>query len=446
MAGLDDFFKGGGGGEQLLVWGILNQLLAAAMAPAISEITQTENAAFPLTPLSAEQSAVATLRGIMAGGDAANEALRSGVSNQRFATLQALAASPPPLSFVLAAYQRSKGIGGPGGGALLDIGEALADLGFNEKYRPVIEALATEIPTTQAVMEALLEGQISRDEALSRYLAAGGDPGWFDTDYNRQGQAPTPTQALELLNRGIIPRDGEGPDSVSYHQAFLEGPWRNKWEDVFAALRLYLTPPRTVSAMLREGSIDEALATKWLTENGLEGETLAAYLRAASHTTTPAQRELTKTEVLSLYNDQLITPEQAIADLVALKYQPGDAQLLIANEDKKRAGAAVKQAVTRLQNLYLAGTNDAAASSAALRQLGLPDVQVANLIATWRLEQATVTRTLSEGQIVSAWYYDIFSADPATNQQIALSRLQGLGYSVADAKILMGTRSHTVVP
>lgn len=428
------------------MYGILQQLLGGALGPAVSDIAQAVNSADPVNPLSPQELATLVARKFVDVGPAATEAAKSGLGPGRFDQLVQLASQPPSLGFIIAAYQR--GIIGDGDAAShgLSLQAALADLGLEPQWADVIKQLTVSIPPTEAVMDAWLEGQIEEPEARTRYLAAGGDPTWFQSDYNRQGQAPTPVQALDMLNRGIIALDGTGPESTSYKQAFLEGPWRNKWEPAFEQLRYYLTPPRTITAQLREGSIDEALAIKWFTENGLDADTMAAYLRGASHTTTATQRELTKTEILGLYDNQLITTEQATTDLVAAKYTAADAALLLALEDKKRANAAVKTAVTRLQNLYLAGTNSVATTNAALHALGLNDQQVANLLTTWNLEQSAVTRTLSESQIVQAWHWQIFSADQATNLAVAVSRLQALGYSVADARILIGINAHAPLP
>lgn len=441
MPSLSDFFGKGSIGEQLLVWGVLNQLFGAAINPAIIDITQAVNSLDPVVALSPEQLAIAAVRKIIDPGNAESEAAKSGIGGGRFTELTELAQQPPGLSLILAAYQRSQAATGGATDAPVDIDAALADQGINELYWPMIKALSVTIPTAAEVLNAWLEGQIEESEAVARITATGLDPTWIQTAYNANGQAPTPVEALELWNRGIIAEDGTGPDATSYEQAFLEGPWRNKWLDSFKALRFYIPPPRTVQAMLREGTIDVAQATTWLNASGVYGDTLAAFLKSTSHAASTTQRELSRTDVVDLYEGQLISSDQAISDLTALKYTADDARLIIALADQKQATAATKSAVTRLKNLFLAGTNSAAASKAALAALGIPDAQIANLIAVWGLEQAATVRTLTEAQIVAAWYYELFAADAPTNQQIAVSRLTQLGYSVDDATLLIEIRN-----
>lgn len=426
--------------EQFLIWGVLAQLLGAALQPAITAITDTLNTAEPINPLSAESAATALARNILTTPDAAAEAANSGINSNRFDTLTALARQPLSLGLAMAGYQRAQGTSGPADAQIADLDTVLNDLGISPQYWAAIKGLAVEIPTVQQVMNAWLQGQIEEAEALTRYLAAGGDPSWFQTSYNAQGEAPTPVQALDMLNRGLIPQEGTGPDSISYHQAFLEGPWRNKWLAPFLGLRYYVPPARTVTALLKEGAITEAQATQYLQAQGLDAELTAIYIAAASHHTTVAQRELTQAQVIDAYESQLITHDEALTDLVALRFTASDAGLLLSLADKKQAVASTKQAVTRIRTLFLNGSDTAVTARNALASLGLQGDQVSNLIATWQLEKATVIRTLTVAEISSAYYYEFFTL--AT----AMAKLQALGYSPADAQVILAIRVKGLLP
>lgn len=441
MATFGETFGPNSTAGSFLIWNLLSQLTGAALAPALLDISTAANTLDPVAPLTPEQLATAVARTILDADAAADEAGKSGIGPGRFAQLIKLAQQPPALGLIIAGYQR--GIIGDGDRASggLTLQAALADMGINPQWENVIRDLTVNIPTAEAVLNAWLEGQITEGDARPRLLAAGMDPTWIQTAYDSEGQAPTPVQALELWNRGIIPESGTGPESVSYEQAFLEGPWRNKWLDPFKALRFYLPPPRTVTALIREGSITPAQGAQYLAAQGLDPTLQAIYLSAASHTTTAAQRELTQAQIIDLYESELVTHDQAVADLVAARFSTPDANLLLALADRKKAAAATKTAVARLRSLFLAGSQDANASLAGLRALGLTDAQSSNLLATWQLEQGHATRTLTESQIVAAWFYQLFSDDAATNQQAALAKLVGIGYTADDARILLEVRN-----
>lgn len=440
MVGIGDLFGEGTIGQQFLVYGVLQQLFGAAMNPALLDIAQAVNSADPVATLTPEQLAAGVVRQILDGGNSESEAAKSGIGPGRFEQLQLLAAQPPALGLLLQAAQRSLGLVGPGMDAGVDLDAALADLGISSQYRPLVKAQLYQSPTADQVYLAWLQGQITEDEARSRIAATGLDPSWITSGYNAQGQAPTPNELLDLWNRGIIAESGTGPDSTSYDQGFLEGPWRNKWLEAFKALRLYIPPPRTTQAMLREGTITEAQATIWLNSYGVFGDTLAAFLDGTHKTTSVAQRTLTQAQVLDLYESKLATKDEALADLVALKYSAQDATLLLELADLKAATASTKSAITRLKNLYLAGTNTATQTRAALTALGLTDANVVNLVTTWNLEQSAQVRTLTAAEIAGAFFYNILTQPTAT------ARLVAMGYSSSDAEIVLAVRQHALLP
>lgn len=433
---LDAAGSAAGSLKQFFLWQVAGQLVSAALAPALADIQQAAFSTDANLTLSPEQLAVGSLRGLLDPGNSESEAAKSGIGPGRFAQLKLLAGSPPSLEYLIAGYQRAVLGSGSADAYGVDFEATLTDLGIAAKYHALIRGLAVQIPSAQAVMEALLEGQIDEDEARSRYAAAGGDPDWFQTDYNRQGQAPTPVEALEMLNRGLIEQDGTGPDSTSWEQAFLEGPWRNKWASAFLGLRYYVTPPRSVVAQLRAGAITEAEAAAYLAEAGVKPATAAQFIKEATHTATAAARELSQAQVVAAYEAKLITAAEATADLVALKYSASNAALLLALADKKQATSAAHAAVTRIQTLYLSGKDTAATATTALRSLGLDDGAVSALLATWDLERTTTTRTLTEAQIVAAVFYG------AMTVETGVARLMALGYDNQDANILIINRTH----
>lgn len=440
MPGLSDVFGKGSIGEQLLVWGFLNQLITAATAPGISEIQQSVYTDFPVLPIPPELAATLVQRGYLQPGDGIDWAAKSGIGTDAFHLLVKAATGAPPTDALLAGFNRGiLGWADAGPGEASGVG-GLRRAGLGDEWFDLMEQLAVQIPTVQEVMNAYLEGQIERGEALDRYTKAGGDPTWFQQSYDSQGEAPTPVEALEMLNRGLIGEGGTGPGATTYEQAFLEGPWRNKWLPAFLGLRYYLPPPRTVTALRREGSITTAQATKYFQAAGLDADLTAIYLKAGSVTASTAAKELSQSQIIALYEDKLITAAEATTQLVAHKYSASDAHLLLALADTKEAAASVKSAVTRIRTLYLTGKNSATATIAALHTLGLDPTQVTELIATWDLEAVANVKTLTAAEYAGAVYYGIM------DQATAIAGLMRLGYDAYDAWVVISIRLHAPQP
>lgn len=446
MVDLGGLFGEGSVAQQMFVWNVLGNVISAAITPAITEITKLVNSQFPELPLAAPDAAQAVARGLTDVQSGADTAAQSGYDTAAFTAMVELAQRAPDLGLVLAAYHRQIVAEGNPDGTEVSLRGALTDAGIPTRWHDTIIKTAVQVPSGAEVMNAWLEGQIDEAEAQRRWAEAGMDPTWFQTAYNANGQAPTPDQALELLNRGIIPKMGTGPDSISYQQAFLEGPWRDKWLQPFLALAEYLPPPRTVTAMYHAKQLDQQTATDLLIKQGLTPQLAAAYLSPSQTTTTAAARSLTAANIVDMYKGQLITKADAINHLVAIRYSAADARSLLALADLQVQQRQYTTGVSRIRAEFLSNAIAPGAAKAALTQLGVPQSQVDGVIATWQLEVTKEVRSLTAAQVDSAWYYGLITyAD-------AIQRLKDMGYSPLDAYLVLAVRNkgriqgHTAPP
>lgn len=436
MAGFGDFIgKAGGSAEQLFVWGVLQQVIGALTLPYLQALQQAMLETDPNTPLSPDVAATLAARKIIDAGKGAEQAKKSGIDPDLFAAMLAGTMRAPDISAVFELWRRGAIDVGGDDPQQVSVAGALTDQGIFPKWHAPLLKLATSVPTGAEVMNAWLEGQIDRSEAQRRWKQAGGDPTWFQTAYNANGQAPTPVQALELLNRGIIPLHGTGPEAVSYEQAFLEGPWRNKWLNAFVALAEYLPPPRTITAMFHDGQLSHDQAAVLLAKQGLSPELVAAYLAPGATSKTAADKHLAKADVLSLYEDKLIGRPEAVRALQSLGYTAHDATLIIDLADLRVTSAQLRAGIARTRTLFTAGKLTEQGAIDTLVQLGVKRAQARESVTTWALTAAHETKQLSASQIESAWYYNLISAEDA------MTLLQRLGYDRFDAWIALSVRN-----
>lgn len=440
VAGLGDIFGKGSIAEQMLVWGVLNQVIQALAQPGFTALANEANSVFPEAPLPVGAAADAAARNITDTGAGADQAAKSGLSPDLFAILVRAAQRAPDLSTVAEAYRRQ--LIGAGGDDPTGVGvvNALTDMGIRADWHDVIQKLFTQIPTVAEVMNAWLEGQITEDEARTRYLEAGGDPTWFQTSYNANGEAPTPVELLELLNRGIIAQSGTGPAATSYEQGFLEGPWRNKWLGPMIALREYYPPPRTVTAMFHAGQLTHDQAAGYLAKQGLTPDLIAAYLSPKSTAATATEKHLAKADLLALYGDGLMAAVDTEKGLVSLGYTQSDAAALVRLSDYKATSAQLKAGVTRVRTLFEAGKLSSADARGLLVKLGVTAEQAQSVVETWALTASQTVKTLTAAQIESAWYYNILDTDSA------LALLQQLGYDAFDAYVALSVKNKGPLP
>lgn len=440
MAGLDGLFDGESQLSQFFIWGVMQQVAGALLGPAVTELSKLVNSATPTTPLSADQAAQLVVRKLIDDGTGRDIANDNGIGGNDFEKLVTAGGRAPDLGTVVAAYHRQY-IGEAGGaGTDVSLDGALIDAGIRPEWFDAFKKAIIDWPSRQEVMNALLEGQITQPVAYDWYIKAGGNPDWFQIDFDANGSAPTPNELNVMTNRGIIPADGEGPTVVSFHQGFLEGPWRNKWEAPMRKLGLYIPPPRTITALVHEGAVTDAQALAWFQDTGMSAETAAVYLKSAHSTKTAAAKGLTVSNIEALYKAGLVTVPEATAQLVALGYPATSAAELLKLADFNTAHASVTTAVNRVKTLYVQHKITKANATDALTKLGQPAETVTALLQVWDVEISVNVKQLTEAQVVSAWGYLVLTDDEA------IGNLQAIGYTPYDAWVLLSTKNKGPLP
>lgn len=436
MSGFGDFLgRAGGAGEQLFVWSVLGQVVQSLTLPFMNALSQAMLEADPNVPLDPQTLAQLAARKLIEQDTAAGQASKSGIDGGHFAELVKGNMHAPDTSSVFELWRRgSIDVGGPDP-EQASVRGALTDAGIHPTWHQHLLELRDQLPSSAEVLNAWLEGQIGPDEAHRRLRLAGMPEDWISTAYNANGQAPTPVQALELLNRGIIPERGTGPKSTSYEQAFLEGPWRNKWLTAFLALAEYLPPPRTITAMFHDGSLSHARAAELLAKQGLAPDLVAAYLAPTQASKSAPQRDLTKTELVALYRDKLLTKQEAHQALVKLGYSAHEADLELELVDAQLQAAQVRAGTSQVRTLFRGGKLTEPQAIGELVKLGVARDQAKLAVDTWSVTATHQTKDLTTAEVVAAWYYQLLTADDA------IAILVGQGFTRFDAWVILSVRN-----
>lgn len=296
MAGLGDLFGRNGILEQLLLWGVVNQVVGAVAAPAFTALLQDSQAKNPELVLTPQVVADAAARYLIDETTAHAEAAKSGIDGGRMATLLAMSKvriSPADLAeAVLRSYMthaeaeaeaRPQGIDGaqlailedlagdaPGadqlaaalrrgiidhhgrGPASTSFDQGIAETRLHDKWGPVLERLSAALLSPPDAASAVVRHFLSEDDAQAIAARSGVDAATFTTLRELAGDAPGPQQLAEALRRGAIPEAGTGPASTSFQQGIAEGRLADKWAPVIKALaKLWPTPVDALDAALK---------------------------------------------------------------------------------------------------------------------------------------------------------------------------------------------------
>lgn len=374
--------------------------------------------------LAPADAALGMLRGTLNEARAHEAAHAAGLTNDDFQTLVDNTGEPPAPEMLLSLWRRGK------------IDTAKLDHGIRQsrirnEWIHVMHELDVIPPSPQEALNALLQGQISEEEARRRYKEGGGDMSWFQHAFDAEGSAPSPVQLGEMANRGIIPWNGQGPRVVSFKQGFLEGPWRNKWSEPMRKLAEYYPPPRTISALVKDGAISKKEALKLLREQGLDAQLAAAYVRSATSEKTVAHKDLAVTQIKELYRDQAIDRAEAVQMWKDLGYDGHEAHFLAVLADLERVQRFTETAISTIHTRYIGHAIDRHTASTDLDQLGVPANQRNSLLKTWDLERAAKVKRLTAAEVHKAVKKGLLS------EQQGMQRLEQMGYPAEDATIYL---------
>lgn len=436
MAGIEEILSSSGSAaRQLFEWAVLQQLIAALMRPALQEVERGVNSISQTTPLSPEQLAEMVVRNIVSHPDGEVYAKQSGISPSDFQRLVQSAGEPPSPQEMLAAVRRGIVQARGTGPDETSLEQAVAESRIYNKYLSVLEALA-DVPIGVAdAVDAAVEGQIPYDQAEHEAFLSGINADRFRILFNTRGNPPSLTELLELVRRGLIPVEGTGPDATTFQQGIFEGATKDKWEPYLVQLGDYVVPPRTVTAMVREGSLTDAQALAEWQKSGLTPTLAAAYLTSAHHQKTQAHRDLTLNQVLTLYKDRLIDAAEARQMMAALQFNDADQTFLLDISDFEVLQNKVRAAVNRVHNLYVNHKITKQEAVTTLDGLGVPAAGRDEMLSIWDLERAANVPILTRAEIVDAWYYGVVGTAEAT------ALLEALGWTIEEATILFGIRA-----
>ena len=390
--------------------------------------------------LSPSDAASAAIRNFLTDDEAAAAAAKSGVDEATFTTLRHLAGDAPGPQQLAEALRRGAIPAEGTGPESTSFVQGIAEGRLADKWAPTIKALAKLWPTPVDALIAVLKGQIPKAEGQALYERLGGESEFYPWLLDSQGEGPSTLEAIAMARRGIIPWTGEGPEVVSYAQAFHEGRERDKWQEPFKALSEYLPSPDSVRTMLEQGAVTQDQAIGLWQKLGLEAATITAYLQTAAFNDTAKERGLTTGAILDMFYGQLISETDAKALLDVFHVPAVNQSLLLAYSGMRRAIAATQAAVTRVRNLFTNRKIDAATAQGALERLGIPTATIDGMLSAWKVEASISVKVLTVLQIQTAFTEGIITQDEGETE------LEAIGYTPYDAWVLLSTAMKAALP
>jgi hypothetical protein len=369
------------------------------------------------THLTPEQLAAMVNRDIVSTDEGRSGASKYGVSSKDFDKLTLLGGDPLPPQDLGVAYRRGiisrdrfeKGIiQGP----------------LRKEWFDVLEKLQISRMSTVDAADAVNQGYMQLSEAQRIARENGLDPEDFETLILMAGQPPGVEFAQEAWNRGFI-------SEAEFSQMFLESRIKNRYLPLLKKMRTRLIPQETARAAYRKGvySRDKLLST--LQAHGFSAEDAATLAEMEDVGGDDTTRELTRAQIVDLYEEGVFAAETALELLLGMGYSAEHSQAMLELADLKNVRKYINSAVTRVRSSYLAGKITDAMASAQLDALGIQPGQRDNLMSIWDIDKDTVTKTLTAAQIRQAVKSQLIT------QEDGMARLVAQGYATDDASLYL---------
>ena len=382
-------------------------------------------------PMSTADAVDAWLRGHITEAEAKVVMAENGVEARDIPALLANAGNPPAPGELAEALRR--GIINEA-----DYKRGIAQGRTRDDWTATLLKLAYSRMTTADAITASVQSYLTKEQAAKIAAQNGLAAEDFGPLWETAGEPLARGELLSLYNRGVI-------HQATVVQGLKESRLKDKYVTDAVALHTRLPQPREVVTALGDGAIDANQATTLLAEDGYSPGTIKMLIATGLLKSTGPWRELASGEITTLYADRAISRKRAFEMLTNLHYSPGTIKLMLDLADYKRDQKIRDSAITAIRSHFLAYRTDDHEAKADLLVLQIPSDTCDLYLQVWKLERLAHPKQLTEAQLVAAAKKNLFveqgtmtTADwQAKNQTEGCNRLVKLGYSPADARLLL---------
>ena len=402
------------------------------------------NAKFPNVPLSPSQAANLWQEAYNGKLDLDQEALFGGIDAERYEALKYLAGVAPAPQELFEMFRRGiityfSEVEGQN-----SVERGLYQGQTKQSWVGDLAQLAYSWITYNDFVNAAIREQIPRATAQEWAGKTGLDietkvaPGinMFDLLFDIGGRPPGPEEMARMAHRGIIPWTGTGPSEKTFQQGIAESDLKTKWTDSLEALSTYIPSNGEITGWVRHGFVSAEDAWPMYRANGVTHAVAELMVHSALTDQLAEDRRLAKGEVLAMYQNQLITPEEATDALEVIGFHGEIGKELLRLADFRRESQAYGRIISEIGRQVLTGKVSLVNAHSTLAAMGVPPETIKILTEDWRLARQSEVPTITAGEIATSVYYGIEKVEEG------MEDLEALGYTKYNAWRLLSNRLH----
>jgi len=268
-----------------------------------------------------------------------------------------------------------------------------AQLGFAPEYQEELIKLAGYIPSVadfirMAVREVFTPAVAEKygqfedyPPDLDKYAKmAGLNPEYAKYYWAAHWELPSFSQGIEMFHRGIISRD----ELVTLLKSLDVMPyWRER------LIKLSETPFTRVDVrrMYQMGILSFEETVRAYMDLGYSAEKAEKLAEFTAQGAIEEERNLTKTEVATLYRGGTISREDAANFLQSIGYPPEHVEFILLLEDYRKGKERLSMIKTAVKRRYIRGFISRNDVVVLLSKEGIPAKEIEELVRSWDLEK-----------------------------------------------------------
>lgn len=374
--------------------------------------------------LSPHDLAMARQQGFVDQARAESESALQGVTAERADLLFELAGLPPGIDPATEALHR---------GFIDDAGFAqiVREGHTKTKYTDLLLRLAKPLLRPATIVNLYLRGWITQADYHGRMAAWGYEAGQADDWYDASGRPAAPVQMYTAWARDVTGPDGSAMDETQFLKGIRESDIRPEWGPMLWGNRWNYPSLFQLRSAVQDGGITRDRALTILKYERYEHADAVALVDAWLRPTATGPKGLTAAELVAEYEGLYLTRAELVADLQAMGYSATTAAEKANAADARRTRLARNAAIAAIQKRYEEWRATEADVRTRLGELNVTTDAADHLLTLWGYERADKLRLLTPAQIKKA-----VGANLLTRAD-ALTELEQLGYTAADATILL---------
>jgi hypothetical protein len=300
-------------------------------------------------------------------------------------------------------------------------------MGYDPKDIGIYEELSHNLPPLTDLIHMLvrdafndsISAKFGYDEDLPEDLGQyfekqGYSKDWMLRYWRAHWNLPSPTQAYEMLHRGLI-------DQHTLDELLKTADYPKFWREKLSAISYSPYTRVDIRRMYQAGVLNETEVLQAYKDIGYNEERAQKLTEFTIRMISQEERDLTRGDLVGAYEDGLTDRGATLDALVKMGYDSEEGDTILKQADFNIAKAARTEAVNWVKEQYLIKAMDKSQATLELTQAGLTTRSIDRYLLSWGRAVSNDVKILTRTEAESLYMKDIIT-EAELEEQLTLNK------------------------